>query len=320
MPNLKPALVVVYNHKYPQNIPIIEEIYAPRFARIYHLMPFYQPQKRSAKKYNIISVYDSSHYFQGFMAQGLQGYYQKDTSHYIFLADDLFLNPKINQDNYQEYFGLSADTAYISRLNSLETPFLRKGWDHNYKSYGFVRKPNGLNEIRELPSFNEAMKKFKLLGLATDNFNEQAKPLIIMDLLASVYCKPHPRLHPLYWLIQLIRIKNKLSPYRLNYPLVWGGSDIVIVAGSKIHKFCHYCGIFAAANLFVEIAVPTSMVLTHDKISLIENLVHKRVIPLKPAQTFSLLVKNDNSIRKLLQNWPDDYLYLHPVKISLLAN
>lgn len=51
----KIALMVIYNHRYDNNIPIIEDLYNNKFSHIYHIVPFYDGDKR-----NVISVYDSS--------------------------------------------------------------------------------------------------------------------------------------------------------------------------------------------------------------------------------------------------------------------
>ena len=62
---------------------------------------------------NIIPVYDNSVYFQGYVAQGFHHYYQEDAPHYIFIADDLMLDPLINENNYADYFNLSENSAFI---------------------------------------------------------------------------------------------------------------------------------------------------------------------------------------------------------------
>jgi len=87
----KVALIIIYNHQYNKNIDILERIYNGRFSNIYHLVPFYNGEKQ-----NVIPVYDSSYYFQGYVAQGFKSYFKEEFTHYFFVADDLILNTKKN--------------------------------------------------------------------------------------------------------------------------------------------------------------------------------------------------------------------------------
>ena len=74
------CLVIIYNHRYDQNIKILEQIYKGRFAAIYHLVPFYD-----GKKQNVIPVYESSYQFQGYVAQGMKYFYNNNYTHYLFI-------------------------------------------------------------------------------------------------------------------------------------------------------------------------------------------------------------------------------------------
>ncbi len=51
----KLALLVVYNHRYDKNIPVIDKIYQNRFSHVFHLVPFYDGEQE-----NVIPVYDLS--------------------------------------------------------------------------------------------------------------------------------------------------------------------------------------------------------------------------------------------------------------------
>ena len=59
----KVALIIIYNHQYNKNIDVLERIYKDRFHDIYHLVPFYRGDRK-----NVIPVYESSHYFQGYIS------------------------------------------------------------------------------------------------------------------------------------------------------------------------------------------------------------------------------------------------------------
>ena len=266
MKNSKPVLVVVYNHKYPQNVPIINQIYNNRFSRIYHLMPFYDKSMRNDGDENIIPVYDSSEYFHGYMAHGLSSYYKPDASHYIFVADDMALNPLINEDNYAKHFKLSKDAGFIHNLKLIGDIFLKKdrSWRSSYKAYQFNRKQYGLEELKHLPSFAEALERIKKsrLNPSIDDLNNYDQNFsFIFQIESEMLAKGITKQILTRWMWLIVKSINFIRPYKVRYPLVRGFSDIVIVPQFLINKFCYYCGIFAAANLFVEIAIPTTMVL-----------------------------------------------------------
>jgi hypothetical protein len=95
-----------------------------------------------------------------------------------------------------------------------------------------------------------------------------------------------------------------------------------------MEKFYHYCGVFAAMNLFVELALPTAMVLSAKEI-VTENdleLRGKALWPdggqrlngdLEPAYgDYEELAGYNFNLKQLLDNFPETYIYLHPVKLS----
>ena len=279
---IKPALIFIYNHCHPENIDSLERMHGKRFNDIYHLISFYEGQKRK----NVIPVYDNPYYFHSFIPQGLNEYYKEEYSHYIFVADDYLLNPRINAENFLEWFGLSSqaqDSCFFpetfGNIGSACRGTKVKPWAYNYSP-----QIPGLNSQKELPSFKEALSRFEELGLDTTFFKESSS-----DALTSFYYDKenyfylydtyhkmlqHTNLstkgkktlgipyfiyiNPL-WMFRIIR--NMLKPYTMSYPLVRGFSDIFIIPANQIKLFAKYCGIFAAANLFVDISIPTAMIL-----------------------------------------------------------
>ena len=286
-------------------------------------MPFYQRHSDGKgdgggkkEEQNIIPVYDNSVYFQGYVAQGFQHYYQEDAPHYIFIGDDLMLNPRINENNYADYFNLSENSGFIDYFDYLGDALAPRAWSWSAGGYEFNKDIPGLEEIGELPPAEEANKKFKSLGLNTIDFNEEESAYISGIRLAYPLIDYGP-LKPLKYLaLKIVQIRNKIKPYKLSYPLVKGNADIFIVPGSTIHKFCYYCGIFAAANLFVEIAIPTTMALVSDEVILGEDIVNKVGLNHNPSEVTRILAQHGNDPEKLFNDWPSENLYLHPIKLS----
>ena len=339
----KPVLVVVYNYNHPANIPKIEHIYAKRFSRIYHLMPFYFPDKSVDAELarRIIPVFDDSYYFQGFMATGYNTYRHEDASHYIFVADDLILNPEINEDNYADFFELKANDSFVQNVYDIPQPFDMSSWGEIPKfSFAFDHNVPGLQETHKLPSMEEAIVKFKSLGYATQPVrtgNKSQAVYILLKVLREMYVN-----HPLFCSIlsshrrpiilktsitrKILAKFNRIFKFKLSYPLVRGFADLTIVPHNKIEKFCHYCGIFAGLNLFIEIAIPTTLVLLQeddsklmaDKDSRFQTF-HGHPQHLHPFNPDLPQNKKLNTLDDLLAGFPREYLYIHPIKLSQLS-
>lgn len=112
-----------------------------------------------------------------------------------------------------------------------------------------------------------------------------------------------------------IKCKVFGKSYNISYPLVGSYSDICVVSAEDIKQFCHYCGVFAATRLFVEIALPTALVLSAKKI-ITENELDFQGMALWNNNDYKELEKYQKSLKKLLENFPDTILYFHPIKLS----
>lgn len=111
------ALVIIYNHKFEKNVERLESIYNKSFSNIFHVMPFYMGDKK-----NIISIYDHSYYFQGYVAQAYQILKMKgDFEHFMFIADDMILHPDLNENTYASMLSLDENSSFISYINSVAT-------------------------------------------------------------------------------------------------------------------------------------------------------------------------------------------------------
>lgn len=278
------ALIIIYNHRYDKNIEILERLYSQRFSNIFHLMPFYDGDRE-----NVISVYENSYYFQGYISQGLDKYFDEKYSHYFFIADDLMINPLINENNYIEYFNLDKKTSFISGFITLHER--KKFWPRVREAYEYKPDKRGLEIINELPSYGEAIERF-------DKFNLKIQPLSVNQIYRNVT-------HSI----------SKESIYELSYPLVGSYSDIVVISADYIKQFCHYCGVFAASDLFVELAIPTALVLAVEKIVTEKDLCLQGKA-LWTSDDYEELTQYNKNLTLLLSDFPKNYLYLHPVKLS----
>lgn len=286
----KVALLVVYNHRYDKNIPVIDRLYKGLFSHVFHLVPFYDGTRE-----NVIPVYDSSYYFQNYIAQAYTHISRMGFTHYLIVADDMILNPRINENNIWEEMGIDYTDCYISRISVLQQrPTF---WAHTIKGLKYKVVQPGVEIQKILPSKEEAQRRFALHGIPTGKV-------------------PLKRVIP-HSLQQFFKYVVKAIPFSLtpDYPLVGGYSDIFLVTSKEMPHFCQYCGAFAATKLFVEIAIPTSLFLTADSIKIDKDVKLKRGDIWNKAID-ELEQSHNNDLNALIQDFPKEKLFLHPVKLS----
>ena len=149
------ALLIIYNHRYDKNIPILEELFKGKFTYIYHIMPFYDGDRD-----NVLPVYESSYYFSGYIAQALNQIKDKHFTHYVFTSDDLMLNPTINETNIHSVIGLDEDDSYITQIGTLSDP----QWSRSLDAMGYDIKGMGAEVESILPSRDKAIEIFRDKG------------------------------------------------------------------------------------------------------------------------------------------------------------
>lgn len=300
----KVALIIIYNHQYNKNIDILERIYKDRFSNIYHLVPFYNGEKQ-----NVIPVYECSYYFQGYISQGLKSYFKEDYTHYFFVADDLILNPIINEINYSEILKLNPSTCFIPSFIALHDT--NEWWARVGEAFRWNINFSGVEAKNQLPDYEKALQKFQQFDLTIKplRFNQIWKsPSSINDFIKVI-------LRDKGYFLRYIRNKFSKKHYSLSYPIVGSYSDIFIISSDTIKQFCHYCGVFAATKLFVEVGLPTSLVLSAKEIINEKDLKFQGKA-LWTKEQYQELDKYDSSLKQLLSEFPDNYLYFHPIKLS----
>ncbi len=295
------CFTVVFNHRYDENIPKLERIYEKRFASLFFLVPFY-----TGVRPDVVSVYENSVFFHGFFAQAYERLFSERFSHYVFVADDLILHPRLNAANLVAELRLDEDAAYIKHLNPLPDQTLRWHWQlWVLETIRQPRLPSATLE-RELPSGEEALARLKAHGLIV-------RDLAWSDLkaLRGARAKKWLRAFGFY-----VRNWKDLS---LPYPYVAGYSDLIVVPAHALKRFCHYCGVFAAMNLFVEVAAPTALALACERIVVERDTPwHGREI-WDAEQVRRILSEHDHDLGRILGAYDENQLYMHPLKLTSLA-
>lgn len=292
------ALVIVYNHKFDRNIDIIERIYGSRFANIYHLVPFYAGNKR-----NVIPVYESSYYFQGYIAQGYP-HFKGAYRHYFFIADDMILNPSINEDNYAAIFGLDEKSGFLPELDSMPAG----KWPHNRVAITYDPFKPGVEIRNDIPPPSEAASALKALNVVNGPYSIHDTYFWNGDFSVKNVFR-----QALKYAYDRFVLKTDLRAPKYSFARSY--SDIFILSATNADRFIRYCGAFAATDLWVELAIPTALVLSGEKIR-VQAQMKLQGRPLWSAKDYELLQSFDYQLKNLLERFPENYIYLHPIKLS----
>ena len=351
----KPTLVIIFNHQYIENVPKLAKFYRNRFSRIYFIVPFVEDvpdwQDRYTE-YNIIPAYIHTHYFQLGIANGFRDYQSNDTSHYIFCADDLLINPEVNEDNYQRFFKIDGQTSYLNNYFNLSNAYsllpwkpgnfvthalpkqraeestgvLRNLYDtfrnrfrkwHINTAVEFQLESKSMKVLQSLPSREAAIETFANYNLITKHFN--SKKASAWQRLRNKYLK-FLKAYRMYMIPAIANYfvtgKDSYRPLKLEYPFVGGFSDIFIIPHSKLEKFILYCGYFSAAKIFCEIAIPTAMLLSQKHVYTKENLDFKVYEHIWWDENHPMPEETVKNLTAITKDWPKEYLYIHPIKLS----
>ncbi len=308
---VKACLIIIFNHRFDRNIPVLEKLYSSRFSNIFFLVPFYDGNNP-----RVIPVYESSYYFQSFVAQGFHRFYSEEFSHYIFAGDDCLLNPALNENNFLELSGIPEGSDFIPEFIQFHK-LKEGGWWHTKKAIEFFSNRPGAEIRNELPSKEEAIKRFHQHGLSYE-------PLTVANIFGKKKIQFlnwwQSRLYKQFYLRVKWKSYRKNGKYELPYPAVGSYSDIFMATKESVRQFSRYCGILASAGLFVEIAVPTSMVLASKKITMEKDMKMKGKAIWDAGENTALEEANNRSLSSLMKNFPPGQLYYHPVKLSKWNN
>lgn len=309
----KPVIcaIFLFNYRFEANLEVLDRLYGDRFSRRVYLMPFARSTRR-----DVIRVQEAGWYFHGHLAQGADRFLDDEVTHYVVISDDLFLNPAINEDNILDVLNLAPDAAWIKSLASADQ--FRHSFPWAADGAFQMQRATGTPDLwRELPPPDEARRRFEGMGFTFPG----TFPRTLAQ--AKFFGWSLPLMSKAIWL-HSVAMLGRPSPY----PILMGYADFLVLPAHGIRRFLDLCGLFAAMNLFVEFAIPTALALSYDAIA--TELDHNqdfrdlsatrrpdaRLIGLESANADIFGNSLSWSQRRLMSDFPDDLLYVHPVKFS----
>jgi hypothetical protein len=302
------CLLIQFNHAFVENIPKLDRIYRDRFSQIVYLVPFV----RSSDP-RIVTTYWGSFTFQGYISQALEKLASIDCDGFLFHQDDVILNPALDEINVSEHIPLGQQESFIPELTALsarDTCFGPDGfWNWSSRVLFNFLAPrettigSGVeNMLAHLPPAEFARKRMMEQGIDTSP--------VTIDTAALE--QTGFRVDAALWKI-FVHVPGPAFTISLPYPVARAVSDLFLFPKTILPAFAHYCGVLAAGNIFVEVAIPTALVLASKHVRTCRDL--KRCVDWrwgKDADRF----KEFQRIDEVFAYFRQDLLAIHPVKLS----
>ena len=301
---MKIQLIIVFNHRYDANIPVLANYYKQKFSGIKFLVPGYDGSRK-----DVIDVHRYvSFNFAGYFEEGYKRYRSDEADYYMFLADDALLNPRYDEKTVSDILLENRAKAYITDIQ----PCNRKngiGWYHAvFMNLPFVIGRENL--LKFVPDYKTALKKANdFFGSYPESFSDE----FYVDASSREEYKKRR--------YKAIFDTANINGNKIIYPLAGGWSDIVVVHKSIIHDFVRLCGIFSSMHFFCEIAIPTALMLLCERNEIIKlsDLTKNSGISqevLWKDDRIKLVDKYKGKLVDLIKDFSDKKLLVHPIKLS----
>lgn len=320
------CLCVIYNHNHEKTVPLLREYYGKNFDKIVFLMPFYRGNEA-----DIIPYYNKSHLFQASVNQAYPKLKEINASHYVFIADDLVLNPIINQYNVLDYLGGKENIAFCGAFDLINA----SKWVQLRSVINFDYNASGVNWKNLLPTYDKMKEILAKKGFDYKiNLSEvvnNLKKLNYIDIpsYATRALSEHNKQNIWQKIISIIMPKTFSKPPLIvepQYPCVGGYSDIFVIPNHLFDDFSHYCGVTTAMGIFVEIAIPMIVLILSPNYDTIKTIDYMKLLEEKEfagIANFSV-GKNDCpftlaaelQLSKAFQGKFSNVLFYHPIKLS----
>lgn len=309
------CLVHLFNHRYEGNLPVLDKLYGDRFRNRLALMPFYRGDRP-----DVVRIYEGSENFEGFLAQAYGALSKRLFTHYVVCADDLILHPRLNEENIAEELRLTPEAGYIKSYAGLDAdppawPYVPAfHWIFAMPALVNLAEYCGVDWKRELPPVEEATSRFESYGIEPGSI--RLGHLRGANQLRSVFLF-------FFYVYKRLQLRCRTPPSEQQppllgfpYPLAKGYSDLFVIPGAVLERFCHLCGVLAAMSVFAEIAIPTAMILCCARIVQEADTNWRGVAYWHPGEANDFAERFGHDYARLAAGFEEDLLYVHPIKLS----
>ena len=306
----KVCLVIIFNNRFDKNLPLLRKIYGERFSNIRFLMPFYDGSDP-----DVIPVYERTYCFQGYLIQAYEKLKDIPCSHYLFIADDLIINPQFDETNFVDSANMH-DKKFLSRTPAILNSPNRFRWWWTINSSKPFYDPHSRGKEFLCP-YDEALSKFN------DFFGVKYKEVYEEDFFGNPNVPGRTMSYwwsnadEFYFVVNEFKKSNGNS-FKIPYPMACGGGngDIFCIQKDSLLEFSRLCGIFSAMDMFEEIAIPTATVLIFKRDEVVFFSPESGLMVCTSNDKIALENKYDRDFNRLYSEWDPKIFYVHPVKLS----
>jgi len=295
---MKTTLVIIFNHRFDRNLPVLRELYEDKFDHLLFLVPFYDGPDP-----DVVPVIYGSHEFGGFVYNARDRLQALDCDFYVFAGDDLILRPDFDRDLGRS-LGLQLGQGYIKRLVPMTT--LSYTWAHTLTAMDALYK-GAFNWHEFLPAREDFLQVYEKHGIHYPNFSVHSlKPVR----------KPRSRQEVKRWFRRAWLYFSKPERRCPPVPLLESYADFFIVPGEGLEKFCALNGYFAATKIHAELAIPTALAMSSPAVKTEKDSELNGIELWRPWERESVEKEFNKNLDRLLAEFPQRALYIHPVKLS----
>lgn len=249
---------------------------------------------------DVIPVYESSAQFQGFLIQSYEKLKEVDADYYLFVADDMIINPAFNENNILNCLKMNGKAFGICTFRELNTPKNFEWMHARYSSKAFLQ--NWTEWKNNLPSYSDALMDF------CDFFGHEYKEIYEPSFFGNAY---NGSQYDAF-------VKMNGNSLNIPYPMAGGYSDVFMIQKDWLYQFSRINGIFASMNLFVEIAIPTATVLLLKKetVTFLDQNDHFYAKVMWNDDRAEYIENTEHNYESLKKSWDPNCMFIHPIKLS----
>lgn len=305
---MKVVACVLFNHPFPKNIPALREIYKDKFDDII----FVQPILPSTDP-DVITSYRGSYCFHGLVVDAAAKLFEKNADYYVFVQDDVLLNPLLSSEQLIQRLDVPGNGAFISDYWALSGDVQDWSWTSSFLWKLFypmnVFSGSGVESISSyLPDSSEVRQGLeKKYGLKFGPILfDRDRETVVHDHLGNYEASRAIEKALLEGLFLTARESKYIDP---PFPFCCGMSDFFVVDAATFKTMVPLLGIMAAAQTFVEMAIPTALLIAADRV--IQSADVGLSVEWLWRQDRTSIAANDVATK-----FNDNLLLIHPVKLS----
>ena len=315
------CLCVIFNHPFPANLPLLRKIYQGRFKHVRFLMPLMRSDDP-----DVLTVYRGSFSHHAYLGDHRKELLELSCAYYVMVQDDVLLAPWLDESNIVEALGIkSAAEGFISNLDP--APRDVGVWGFQAGSLWRMILPRNIisgtgtdtlpSVLNQLPPAADAAKRAETYGIpATTTFSFTDRTMSADLALAksrSFGRDPADEREFVRHMLDMLFGSGPPSDIVVPYPIATGGpnTDFYVVPAACLDDYVHIAGVLAAAGLFVEMAGPTALMLSCERVRTLRDTGRE----VEWAETRGT---PSSAIERLIEN--DRLLLVHPVKLSAVED